>query len=81
MPTSKEKSMKVYVVYEYAVIELEFEECFRIMSVHSSEEKAKEAIAGYEEVAKQWKKCRAEYSYEEYTLDGNYYCEVTEETT
>ncbi len=69
--------MKVYVVWECAVIE--YEECFRIMSVHSSEDKAKEAIAGYEEVAKQWKKCRAEYSYEEYTVDGNYYYEVTAE--
>ncbi len=69
--------MKVYVVYEYAVIE--HEECFRIMSVHSSEANAKEAIAGYEEVAKQWKKCRAEYSYEEYSVDGNYYYEVTAE--
>jgi hypothetical protein len=68
--------MKVYVVYEYAVIE--YEERFRIMSVHSSEDKAKEAIVGYEEVAKQWKKCRAEYSYEEYAVDGNYYYEVTE---
>jgi hypothetical protein len=69
--------MKVYVVWEYAVIE--YEERFRIMSVHSSEVNAKEAIAGYEEVAKQWKKCRAEYSYEEYALDGNYYYEVTAE--
>ena len=69
--------MKVYVVYEYAVIE--YEECFRIMSVHSSEDKAKEAIAGYEEVAKQWKKGRTEYSYEEYAVDRNYYYEVTAE--
>lgn len=68
--------MKVYVVWEYGVVK--YEECFRVMSVHSSEANAKEAIAGYEEVAKQWKKCRAEYSYEEYTLDGNYYYDITE---
>lgn len=69
--------MKVYVVYEIAVIE--YEERFRIMSVHSSEANAKEAIAHYEEVAKQWKKSRAEYHYEEYALDGNYYYEVTKD--
>lgn len=69
--------MKVYVVYEYEVIE--HEECFRIMSVHSSEANAKEAIAHYEEVAKQWEKSRAEYHYEEYALDGNYYYEVTKD--
>ncbi len=68
--------MKVYVVYEYAVIE--YEECFRIMSVHSSPEKAMETIAHYEEIAKKWKKCRAEYSYEEYDLDGNFYYEITD---
>lgn len=39
---NKEKSMKVYVVWEYAVIE--YEECFRNMGVFSSEEKAKEAV-------------------------------------
>ena len=69
--------MKVYVVYEYEVIE--HEECFRIMSVHSSEANAKEAIAGYEEVAKHWTKSRAEYHYEEYVVDGNYYYEVTKD--
>lgn len=67
--------MKVYVVYESAVIE--YEERFRIMSVHSSEANAKEAIAGYEEVAKRWKKWSAEYNYEECALDGNYYYEIT----
>lgn len=67
--------MKVYVVYEYAVIE--YEERFGIMSVHSSEEKAKEAIAHYEEVAKEWKNCRADYSWEEFDLDGNYYYDIT----
>ena len=40
---------------------------------------AKEAIAHYEEVAKQWEKSRAEYHYEEYALDGNYYYEVTKD--
>lgn len=59
--------MEVYVVYEYAVIE--YEECFRIMSVHSSKAKAKDAIANYKEAAKQWKKGRAEYQYEKYAID------------
>ena len=62
--------MKVYVVYEYMVIE--YEECFRIMSVHSSEDNAKKAIAEYEERAKKWKE-RADYSFEEYAVDKSYY--------
>ena len=36
--------MKVYVVYEYMVIE--YEERFRIMSVHSSEDTAKKSYCG-----------------------------------
>lgn len=55
--------MKVYIVYEYMVIE--YEERFRIMSVHSSEDKARKAIAEYEEVAKSWKD-PAEYNFEGY---------------
>lgn len=67
--------MKVYVVYEYAVIE--YEECFGLMSVHSSKVEAKKAIANYQELAKKWKH-RAEYSYQEFELDRNYY-DVDEE--
>ena len=63
--------MIVYVVYEYMVVERE--ERFNVMSVHSSEEKAKEAIAEYEAVAAGWIKGRAEYSVEEYKLDSSYY--------
>lgn len=63
--------MKLYVVYEYMIIE--YEECFRIMSVHSSTANAEKAIAEYEEKAKQWKKGKAEYSWEEYELDSGYY--------
>lgn len=63
--------MKVYVVSEYMVVE--YEECFRVMSVHSTEAQAKEAIAEYEETAKNWTKGRAEYSFEEYEMDKNYY--------
>lgn len=63
--------MIVYVVYEYMVVERE--ERFSIMSVHSSEEKAKEAITEYETVAASWIKDRAEYNVEEYKLDSSYY--------
>lgn len=62
--------MKIYVVYEYMVIE--YEDRFRIMSVHSSENKAKKAIAEYEEIAKKWKE-RSEYIFEEYDIDKSYY--------
>ena len=62
--------MKIYVVYEYMVIE--YEERFRIMSVHSSEDKAKKAITEYEEKAKKWKE-RADYGFEEYEVDKGYY--------
>lgn len=58
--------MKVYVVYEYAVIE--YEECFRIMGVFSSEDKVKEAIKDYEEWSKD-SRWRHEYNYEEYEVD------------
>lgn len=63
--------MTVYVVYESRVAE--HEEIFGVMSVHSSEEKAKEAVAEYEAVAAGWVRGRAEYSIEEYELDSSYY--------
>lgn len=62
--------MRVYIVYEYMIIE--YEERFRIMSVHSSEDSAKKAIAEYEEIAKNWKD-RADYNLEEYEVDKSYY--------
>ena len=65
------KAMKVYIVYEYMVAE--YEEYYRVMSVHSTEAKAKEAIAEYEEIANKWIKCRAEYEFEECEMDRNYY--------
>ena len=63
--------MIVYVVYEYMIVE--HEERFSIMSVHSSEEKAKEAITEYETVAADWVNGRAEYNIEECKLDSSYY--------
>ena len=54
--------MKVYVVYEYAVIE--YEECFRIMGVFSDEDLAAEVIREYE---KNEPDC--DYQYEEFELD------------
>ena len=63
--------MKVYVVYECRVAE--HEESFGGMSVHSSEEKAKEAVAEYEAVSAGWVNGRAEYSIEEYELDSSCY--------
>ena len=51
---------------------IEYEERFRIMSVHSSEDNAKKAIAEYEEIAKKWKN-RADYNFEEYEVDKSYY--------
>ena len=63
--------MKVFVVYECLVAE--HEESYGVMSVHSSEDKAKEAIVEYESVAASWVNGRAEYSIEEYELDSSYY--------
>ena len=63
--------MKVFVVYECRVAE--HEESYGVMSVHSSEDKAKEAIAEYESVAAGWVNGRAEYGIEEYELDSSYY--------
>ena len=58
--------MKVYVVYEYAVIE--YEECVRNMGVFSSIEKAEAAIKEYEawSAGSKW---RHEYHYEEFKFD------------
>jgi hypothetical protein len=58
--------MKVYVVYEYAVIE--YEERIRHMGVFSSVEKAEAAIKEYEEDAKKWGN-HHEYYYVESELD------------
>ena len=58
--------MKVYVVWEYAVIE--YEECTRVMGVFSSEDKAKEAIKDYGEWSKD-SRWRHEYNYYEYEVD------------
>lgn len=63
--------MKVYVVYECRIVE--HEESFGVISVHSSEEKAKEAVAEYEAVSAGWVNGRAEYGIEEYKLDSSYY--------
>ena len=63
--------MQVFVVYECCIIE--HEERFGIMSVHSSEAKAREAITEYEAVAAGWVRGRAEYSIEEMELDSSYY--------
>lgn len=58
--------MKVYIVYECAVIERE--ECFRNMGVFSSPEKAEAAIKEYEEIAECYTG-HFEYNYEEFELD------------
>lgn len=63
--------MKVFVVYEYRVVE--HEESFDVMSVHSTEEKAKEAVAEYETMSDGWVNGRAAYGIEAYELDSNYY--------
>ena len=63
--------MQIFVVYECFIVE--HEESFRIMSVHSSFDKAEEAIAEYEAVAKKWKHSRATYMVDECELDANYY--------
>lgn len=58
--------MKVYVVWEYAVIE--YEECVRNMGVFSSEDRAAEAVLEYEK----WSADSShhhEYQYEEFELD------------
>jgi hypothetical protein len=62
--------MKVFVVYECRVAE--YEESYGVMSIHSSEAKAKEAITEYEKAAAGWKNARADYSIEEYELDSIY---------
>jgi hypothetical protein len=58
--------MKVYVVWEYAVIE--YEERVRNMGVFSSIEKAEAAIKEYTEIAECYKE-HFEYNYEEFELD------------
>lgn len=58
--------MKVYVVYEYAVIE--YEEVERVMGVYSSKKKAKEKIKEFEDGTKNHK-YRAEYGCKEFELD------------
>lgn len=63
--------MKVFAVYECLVAE--HAESYGVMSIHSSEDKAKEAIAEYAQVAAGWENGRAEYSIEEYELDSSYY--------
>lgn len=67
--------MKVYVVYEHAVIE--YEDCVRNMGVFSSEAKAKEAIEDYEDIAELYKE-DYEYNYEEFELD-TIWAEIGEE--
>ena len=58
--------MKAYVVIELAIIE--YEECFNVMGVFSSIEKAEEAIARYEEHYRDapW---HHEFYYEDYAID------------
>lgn len=58
--------MKVYIVWECAVIE--HEERVRNMGVFSSIEKAEAAIKEYEEIAEAYKE-HFEYNYEEFELD------------
>lgn len=58
--------MRVYVVWEYAVIE--YEERVRNMGVYSSIEKAEAVIKEYEEIAEVYKE-HFEYNYEEFELD------------
>lgn len=58
--------MKVYVVWEYAVIE--YEERVRNMGVFSSIEKAEAAIKEYGEISEAYKE-HFEYNYEEFELD------------
>ena len=63
--------MKVFVVYECRIAE--HEESYGVMSIHSSEAKAKEALTEYEAVAAGWVNGHADYSIEEYELDSSYY--------
>lgn len=63
--------MKVFVVYECRIAE--HEESYGVMSIHSSEAKAKEAIDEYDKVAAGWVNGHADYSIEEYELDSSYY--------
>lgn len=58
--------MKAYVVWECAVIE--YEERVRNMGVFSSEDRAKEAVKEYEEIAAAYKD-HFEYNYEEFEVD------------
>lgn len=62
--------MKLFVIYEHRVTE--HEESYGVMSIHSSETKAKEAIAEYKKTAASWKNTYTEYSIEEYELDSYY---------
>jgi hypothetical protein len=70
--------MKVYVVWEYAVIE--YEERIRNMGVFSSEDKAKAAIKEYEEIAEAYKE-HFEYNYEEFEVDTVWETIEEEDTT
>lgn len=63
--------MKVFVVLECRTVE--HAESFGVMSVHSSEEKAKEAVTKYESVAKDWARGHADYYMDEFELDSSYY--------
>lgn len=58
--------MKVFVVYECAIIE--YEECVRVMGVFSSEEKAEAARREYENWSKS-SRWRHEYHYEDFDVD------------
>ena len=59
--------MKVYVVYESAVIE--YEECTRVMEVFSSVDEAAEAVVEYETLYEDscW---HHEFYYKDYELDS-----------
>lgn len=59
--------MKVYVVYEYSVIQ--YENITRIIGTYSSEQKAKEKINALWVSASGFN--RAEYTYEEFELDAD----------
>ena len=57
--------MRVYVVYEYSVIQ--YENITRIIGTYSSEQKAKDKIDALWVPARGFN--RAEYAYEEFELD------------
>lgn len=67
---------RVYVVWEYAVIE--YEERIRNMGVFSSIEKAEAAIKEYEEIAEAYQE-DFDYNYEEFELDTVWEVMGTEE--